>query len=367
MRSLVHTVAPEPKPTLSPATITLEGDTLSTQERYSILIVDDEPAILALLSNQLARDFRVITACSTEQAKRAIMVHSPDIVLSDLQLPDGSGLEFLTWVQSTIPSSRRVLLTGTASIEDAADAINCSRVHRLLLKPWRGEHLLETINSVAHSLMIERSHSHLVSQLRHSHLELEQRVADRTRELEVANQQLQLKNLILEKMALTDPLTGLPNRRSIELVARKELIRRTRLKRPTAIGIIDADRFKSINSKYLLCGGDHVLNWLAQILQNSTRSSDSIGRVGGEEFMVVAPDTDVAGANVLAERLRSTVAAQPTIYQGESIPITVSIGMAVLDSDAIITYEQLRSVATAALDEAKSQGRNCCVTKIYQA
>src|SRR4029079_10911292 len=122
--------------------------------------------------------------------------------------------------------------------------------------------------------------------------------------LEVANGQLQQKTAFLEKMALTDALTDLPNRRAIDLIAQKELHRRQRVPAPIAFVLIDIDHFKQVNTDYTLAGGDHALTWIAGVLQASVRASDSLGRVGGEEFMVVAPNTDEAGAEVLAERLR---------------------------------------------------------------
>jgi diguanylate cyclase (GGDEF)-like protein len=164
-------------------------------------------------------------------------------------------------------------------------------------------------------------------------------------------------------MALTDALTGLPNRRAIDLIARKELLRRLRVPAPLAIGLVDADHFKDINTAYLLSGGDHVLVWLAGVLQGSIRASDSLGRVGGEEFMVVAPGTDEGGAEVLAERLRSTAATGETSYGGRPIRLTVSMGVAVADATSPVSYDQLREAAAAALKEAKEAGRNQWVVR----
>jgi diguanylate cyclase (GGDEF)-like protein len=329
----------------------------------SVLIVDDEPAVLALLSGQLGQEFEVATACSADQAKRLLIEQHADIILTDLQLADSSGIQLLDWVHRHAPRTARILLTGTARVEDAADAINCCRIHRLVLKPWRAEDLLTTLRSVARSLLLENSHEQLLDEYRRLNLELEKRVADRTSELEQALHQLQMKNQILEKMALTDPLTGLPNRRAIELLARKELLRRTRTPGPIAFGLVDADRFKQINSDYLLSGGDHVLVWLAQVLQSSIRASDALGRVGGEEFMVVAPSTDYSGAESLGERLRSTVADSETSFNGSSIRLTVSAGLAVAPSGHTVGYEQLRETAAAALAEAKATGRNRTIVR----
>ena len=339
----------------------------ASRYKCSVLVVDDEPSVLALLSGQLGHEFSVQTACTAEQARRALTERPADILLTDLQLRDGSGIQLLDWVYRHCPRTARVLLTGTARIEDAADAINCCRVHRLVLKPWRAEDLLTTLRSVARSLLLERSHEQLLDEYRRLNLELEARVEERTKEFEHANHQLQMKNQILEKMALTDALTGLPNRRAIELLARKELLRRTRSPAPIAFGLVDADRFKSINSQHLLCGGDHVLSWLGQTLQGSIRATDAIGRVGGEEFMVVAPETDRSGADVLAERLRSTVAAGETVFRDAPIRLTVSAGFAVAPVGVTVGYEQLRELASSALAEAKAAGRNRCFVRTLGA
>jgi diguanylate cyclase (GGDEF)-like protein len=336
----------------------------SSPYRCSVLLVDDEPAILALLTQQLGHEFDVLTACSVDQARSVLNRQPVDIVLSDLQLDDGSGLNLLEWVMQSSPKTARVLLSGTARVEDAAEAINKALVHRLLLKPWRSVDLLENVRGVARTLLLERSHERLIDDYRRLNQELEDRVAARTAELAQALAQLETKNQFLEKMALTDALTGMANRRAIELIARKELLRRTRTPSPVALAVIDADHFKNINSNYLLSGGDHVLISLGRILQATVRGSDSVGRIGGEEFLVVAPYTDAAGAETLGERLRTTVLENPPVYQGSVIPLSVSVGVAVAEAGVVVGYEALRELASAALAEAKLAGRNRTIVKL---
>jgi diguanylate cyclase (GGDEF)-like protein len=332
-----------------------------TRYKCAILVVDDDPSVLALLSVQLGGDFEVLTAGSVEQARGILARRSVDIVLTDLQLPDESGLSLLDWVRRMTPRTSRILITGTARLEDAVDAINQAQIHRMVLKPWRSEDLLQSLRAVSRGLMLERSHEELLDELRRLNLELEQRVIERTRELENALAQLQQKNQMLEKMALTDPLTSMPNRRAIDLIARKELLRRSRIPTPITLVMIDVDFFKQINTTYLYSGGDHVLIWLSGILQNSIRALDSLGRVGGEEFLVIAPSTDSTGAAVLAERLRENVAAASTVYNGQGIGVTISLGLAVADAAVPTTYDELRERAAAALKEAKDAGRNRAV------
>jgi diguanylate cyclase (GGDEF)-like protein len=335
----------------------------ASRYKCSVLAVDDDPGILAILNAQLSGEFEVLTACSVDQARSIFAQRPIDILLTDLHLTDESGLALLEWVRRNSPRTSRVLLSGTARLEDAVDAINRTQIHRLVLKPWRSEDLLQTLHSAARSLLLERSYEQLLDEMRQLNAELEQRVAERTRELEGALSQIQQKSRILEQMALTDPLTQVPNRRAIDLIARKELLRRTRIPRPLAIGLIDADHFKQINTDHLQTGGDHALAWLAKTLSEAIRASDSLGRVGGEEFMVVAPDTDIAGAAVLAERLRSRVEEESTEYGGQAIRLTVSIGFAVAPFGAPAGYDQLREAAAAALKEAKDSGRNRCTVR----
>lgn len=335
----------------------------ATRYKCSVLAVDDDPAILAVLAGQLAPEFAVATAGSVAEARAAIGGRAVDILLTDLQLPDGSGLQLLDWARRTSPRTARVLLTGTARLEDAADAINHTQIHRLVLKPWRPEDLLQALRAAGRGLLLERSHEELLDELRRLNQELERRVGERTAELQGVLAQVQQKTRILEQMALTDPLTQVPNRRAVDLIARKELLRRTRVPSPLAVGLVDADHFKRINTDHLQTGGDHVLSWLARTLADGVRASDSVGRVGGEEFMVVAPDTDAAGAATLGERLRARVAAAPCDYQGRPVPVTVSIGLAVAPAGVPAGFDQIREAAAAALKEAKDGGRNRCVVR----
>src|SRR5262249_8761446 len=153
--------------------------------------------------------------------------------------------------------------------------------------------------------------------------ELEQRVQQRTRELEDANLELEQKNKMLEKLALTDPLTSLPNRRAMDRLAERQLRRRDRYPNPRALGPIAVDHFKQINNRYLLPGGDKVLIDLARCLQSSLRGVDFLGRIGGEEFLVIAPETNTEGASVLGERIRSMVECTPFHYKEHIIAVTV--------------------------------------------
>ena len=336
--------------------------------KCSILVVDDEAYVRNMLTALLAADFEVLATENVDQARALFSQRDIDIVLSDQYLGADdaaapTGVQLLEWVRQRQPATVRILMTARASLEDAINAINQGQVHRFLLKPLDTQFLLSTLRTAARTLLLERSHEQLLEELRRLNQELEQRVQQRTFQLEEANRQLQYKNSILERMALTDPLTGLPNRRAMDRLVKTELQRRNRHPAPVSLGVIDVDHFKNVNTLYLLPGGDHVLVWLAQTLSNSLRTIDTVGRIGGEEFMVLAPGTAMEGAAPLAERIRRCVADAFTDYHGSKIQITVSVGMAVADKGQMTSYEELKQLASTALGEAKDGGRNRCVVK----
>jgi len=186
-------------------------------------------------------------------------------------------------------------------------------------------------------------------------------------ELEEAHTQLRQRKGMREQLALTDPLTNLPNRRAMDRLVRAELQRRARHPDHLSLAIIDVDHFKDVNTRYLLPGGDHVLVWLAQSLSQSLRTIDTVRRTGGEEFMVLAPGTDAEGAFVLAERIRKRIEESETIYQGQPVRITVSAGVAVAPATLTTNYDQLKMVAANALGEAKAAGRNRNVVQTLAA
>ena len=175
---------------------------------------------------------------------------------------------------------------------------------------------------------------------------MEEKVRLRTLELEAANRALDLQ-------ARTDALTGLLNRRGFESQMAFALALARRSSRPLSLIAVDVDHFKRVNDTYGHEAGDEVLRRMARTLESRLRSSDVVARLGGEEFVALLPDTDLAGAQAIAQVLVTTMAAQQDPVVGT---ITVSVGVASMrgqDSGANILRR-----ADMALYEAKGQGRN---------
>jgi diguanylate cyclase (GGDEF)-like protein len=159
-------------------------------------------------------------------------------------------------------------------------------------------------------------------------------------------------------LAMQDELTGLSNRRFIMEALSLQLAQARRNGKPVSVLMIDVDYFKSINDTYGHLSGDRVLRNLATSLRSRLRAQDMAGRWGGEEFLVVLPDTDAAGATILAGNLRAEVEdARWSAQDGRSIPLTLSIGVHTCDS-ATEELDTVISAADQALYRAKQAGRN---------
>jgi diguanylate cyclase (GGDEF)-like protein len=161
----------------------------------------------------------------------------------------------------------------------------------------------------------------------------------------------------LEGIAVTDPLTGLYNRRHFLAAAEEAWNRLQRYQRPMSLMIIDVDHFKAVNDRFGHEAGDQALMQIAKLLASETRAADVLARFGGEEFVVLLPETDADAASVLANRLCGTVAQAPIQLGNATIHLSVSIGVAEATLSMASVTALLRA-ADSALYQAKADGRN---------
>jgi diguanylate cyclase (GGDEF)-like protein len=158
-----------------------------------------------------------------------------------------------------------------------------------------------------------------------------------------------------EYLSMTDPLTGIPNRRRLESILADEARRATRFNRPFSVLMVDVDRFKLVNDAYGHEAGDRVLVEVAERIRRSLRTDlDTVGRFGGEEFVVILPETSREGAVVVAEKVRGVVAATPI---PDGLAVTVSVGVSCRPDDGTSPEDLLRA-ADSALYRAKNSGRD---------
>jgi diguanylate cyclase (GGDEF)-like protein len=180
--------------------------------------------------------------------------------------------------------------------------------------------------------------------------------------VEKANEEVEQykeKAKTLEVEANTDPLIGIPNRRAIDSKLKDEHQRFERYGRPCSVLVCDLDYFKEINDKYGHVTGDNVLKKVAYIIKKNLRECDFFGRYGGDEFIVVLPDTDSDKGEKTAEKLRDIVGKSKFLYQKEEVSIEMSVGISqFLEKD---DYSAVFKRADKALYKAKSSGRNMSV------
>lgn len=178
-----------------------------------------------------------------------------------------------------------------------------------------------------------------------------------TRSLRHSAQKLKAANTELEHLSQVDSLTGLYNRRAWEILVENEFKRAFRCDEVSAVLLLDIDHFKRINDTYGHQAGDAVIRSVAADIRRTKRDSDVAGRYGGEEFLIVMPDTGEEGAYLFAERLRKQIQHTPVNYNGHSLSLTACVGVATI-STGQLDYHAWVGQADRALYQAKLEGRN---------
>lgn len=172
------------------------------------------------------------------------------------------------------------------------------------------------------------------------------------------------ENVKLGKLAFIDPLTGMLNRRRFEELSNVEFERAHRYSHPLSFLMLDIDRFKDVNDTYGHAAGDEVLKHFSHICQENIRSLDLLARIGGEEFIIVLPETDDSSAHIFADRLREKISSSTAVTEHAQIKYTVSIGIALLEEKNDSNVNDIIKRADKALYQAKESGRNKVVLNI---
>jgi len=294
-----------------------------------ILIVDDSPTIRLSLSRALQDEFMPVEAVDGEQAWEFLSSDERiEVVITDLSMPrlDGFGLveRMRNSVVMRIQNMPVIVVTGGDDTDARENAFNAGA----------NDFVTNTSDRVE---LLARLRAH--------------------RKLAVTLRELEESQRSLREQANTDVLTKLANRRFFTHIANKELSLMRRQKEYFAVLMMDIDHFKHTNDTFGHAAGDYVLTQVAQALSNAVRAEDTVARVGGEEFAVSSPYTNRLAAIVLAERLRKAVESLDIQFEGNHIPVTISIGVALQPQDG----ESLDSILAAADERlyiAKNAGRN---------
>ena len=308
-----------------------------------ILVVEDSAEIAALMSLTLRMEgYEVVLAATGERALQISSDNPPALILMDVMMPGLTGFQVAQKLKAD-EKTRNIPIIFVTARHEVDD-----RVHGLevavdyISKPFAVPELIARV-----------------------------RAALRMQKLQA---ELQASNEQLSKLAITDALTGLYNRRGFDSQLEDELHRARRFRQPLGLAVFDLDRFKSVNDTYGHSQGDLVLQAFAETLLNLSRRVDKVARFGGEEFSVLLPNTDEVGVKTFCEKVRAGIEGHPIQFQTggveKTISVTVSGGAAVLipanasnhDGTQLLTTGQLAEglfeVADADLYRAKQGGRN---------
>ncbi len=300
-------------------------------DAWTVLVVDDHPVARRLLEAQLEREgYLVITAANGREALERLSGRFCPLVLTDWMMPEMDGLELCRAIRGREWDSYiyLILLTARDSLDDVLMGLEAG-ADDYLVKPVHPMELSARLRTGRRILALERT------------------LRDRNREI--------------ARLAVTDPLTGVYNRRYLMENLPRELARVRRYGHPLGLIMCDLDHFKEVNDTLGHAVGDEVLKEFTRRLAGQVRQGvDWLARCGGEEFVLVLPETDLAGSLAVARRLRHLVAATPFATTAGPVRVTASFGVAARPPGEADSpdAEALLARADACLYQAKAAGRN---------
>jgi diguanylate cyclase (GGDEF)-like protein len=296
-------------------------------EKFKVLVADDSRVYRKLVETTLARqEYTLLLASNGHEAVGLLAEHCPEIVVTDWEMPDVTGIELCGQIRRDQNSYIYIILLTSNTEKDQIVKGLAAGADDYLTKPFHPGELLARVA-----------------------------VGRRMAEL---HRQIKAKNRQLEELALTDPLTGLPNRRGIELWAERELSGAARHGFPFWVALADLDHFKSINDNYGHATGDEVLKRFAGLLRSNTRASNICGRIGGEEFLLALTHIERQNVQIVIERIRREVEAARFTFDEKVFGVTVSFGISGFRGSKARKFSQLLQEADVALYTAKRNGRN---------
>jgi len=316
-----------PTPTSGLPAVEMASLDAAPERAVRILILDDDRSVRQLLERMVADcGYQALVASNWAEALRIYREGSPDLILLDVMMPGMDGYKVAKMLRNEGGAFVPIILLTSLEDIDSKRRGMAAGADDFLTKP--------------------------VSQL-----ELQIRLSSMLR-IKVLTDQLATANAQLAELAVTDPLTGLYNRRHLYELLDREFARAKRYGRSLACFMMDIDHFKSVNDTYGHPVGDRVLQLVAELVKGTLRNTDIAGRFGGEEFMILAPETGPDAAMIVAERVRRLISAR-SAAAGPPVPhVTVSIGVATTDHGGATAAAELVRLADEALYRAKGAGRD---------
>jgi diguanylate cyclase (GGDEF)-like protein len=301
---------------------------IACKDRTKVLVADDSAVYRKLVEHALPSDrYSVLLAKSGHEAIEILDHQHPEIVITDWVMPDITGIELCQRIRAGSHASYIyvILLTSVSEKENIVTGL-AAGADDYLTKPFHAGELLARAG-------------------------VGQRIIDLHRQIEA-------KSHLLEQLARTDPLTGLPNRRAIEEWASRQISGARRYGFPLWVALADLDNFKSVNDTFGHEAGDIVLKKFSEILKINTRRSNICGRIGGEEFLIVLTHTDESHVRLAMDRIRKTFEEHSFTFGERTLKVTTSFGISGFLGKLAPDFNSLVNHADKALYSAKNLGRN---------
>lgn len=294
-----------------------------------VLVVDDERENVELLSSYLSKDgHSVQSANDGESALHRLKAWKPHLVVLDVNMPKMTGIELIPKIRLLTQDEYTsiILVSSNMTPEDVAKGLDAG-ADDYLTKPFRVQDLMARIRTMLKFKEVQDS--------------------------------LRRANHRIEELSATDDLTGLMNMRCVYRKGEEEIVRAKRFRKPISCFLLNLDGFSSVNQTHGFLAGSHVLQELAIRIKSCLRSIDLVARVGADEFFVLLSETDLAGAEFMAERVRDSIQSTPFKNEKQSIKLTATLGVAGLSPDQTNQrMSDLLHIATEALRSAKANGTN---------
>ncbi len=301
---------------------------IAAQERVQVLVADDSAVYRKLVEQAFSEtDYSIRFARSGQEAIELFSKHEFSLVITDWMMPDLTGIEVCQRIRENSKGTYTyiILLTSISEKENVVKGL-AAGADDYLTKPFDPEELLARTG-------------------------VGRRIVDLHRQIET-------KNRLLEELALTDSLTGVPNRRAIEEWGARQLSGAARHGFPFWVVMADLDDFKRVNDSAGHEAGNAVLKRFAEILKSNSRRSDICGRIGGEEFLFVLTHAERSNVEVLIEHIRKQFGEEEFSFGGRSIKVTASFGVSGFRGKIAPEFSHLVHQADVALYKAKNRGRN---------
>jgi diguanylate cyclase (GGDEF)-like protein len=295
---------------------------------FKILAVDDSAVSRKLVEHSLSEErYKLLFAKDGREALSLFAEHQPAVVITDWDMPDIGGLELCKRIRRDFQSfySHLILLSANTDKQKVIEGLT-SGADDYLTKPFHAGELVARV-------------------------EVGRRIVE-------LHRQVQVKNRLLEEMALTDALTGLPNRRALDVWAPRQLSAAGRHGFSIWVVMADLDLFKKVNDAYGHDAGDIVLKSFSGGLKANTRQSNFCARLGGEEFLVVITHADKEDTKTAVERIRKEFESRKFTFGNNTITVTASFGVAGFRGNVPPNFNALVARADSALYAAKRNGRN---------